>query len=141
MTHPCRILVAADFSMGSDAALDYAADLASRVGGTIDLLHVRAFDATTPEHGLGSTFFADSCEGVAMEEALSRRRHGRVEVRGRLESGDVCETIARVAATDGFDFVVMGDTSAPPGSQRIARAVARSVHCPIITVRARMEPE
>jgi universal stress protein A len=145
MRKTCRILVPADFSASSDAALDYATSLAWRVGATVDLLHVWDLDATAQREGPRTAFFADSCDGMAMEQALSRTQHGRVEVRGRLEFGELSETIARVATSDHFDLVVMGrGTERPsslPNSDNVARDVALAVRCPVITIRATMEPE
>jgi nucleotide-binding universal stress UspA family protein len=138
----CHILVPAAFNASSDAVLDYALSLAWRVGATVDLLHVWNPHATQPQPDLHTVFFADSSDGIAMEEMLScRHRHG-VEVRGRLEFGEVGDTIARVATTDHFDLVVMGRSrSCGPSSSSIARSVARTVRCPIITVSAAMEPD
>jgi universal stress protein A len=144
MKKTCRILVPADFSASSDAALDYAISLAWRVGATVDLLHVWDLDATAQGDGTRTAFFADSCDGMAMEHALSRTQHGRVEVRGRLEFGELSETIARVATSDQFDLVVMGrgaERASLPNSDNVARDVALAVRCPVITIRATMEPE
>lgn len=145
MNTPCHILVPANFSTRSDAALDYATQLAQRVGATIDLLHVRGTPAKRRRgETLPPSFFADSDEGIAMEEALSRGLRGRIDIHGRVEFGDVCETIARVAESGDFDLIVIGQhgrsaTSARP--QDVARQVALRVRCPVLILDAEMVPD
>jgi len=140
----CRILVPTDLSPTSEGALDYAWLLARRVGGAIDLLHVRDLPACATKEVDVRSFFADSIRSVAMKRALSARQHvGGVEIRGHLEIGDPCETIVRVATTGVFDLVVMGQggptSRAGSVSSSIARRVALAVHCPVIKVRVAVE--
>jgi nucleotide-binding universal stress UspA family protein len=137
MESPYRILVPASFSVRSDAALDYATALARRVGATIDLLYVRR---TRP--GERVAYFADSDEGIAMERALSFGQRANVEVRGRVESGDLSEAITRVAETDRFDLIVMARPSSARGHRdTVARKVALTVQCPVVTVDPTMAPD
>jgi nucleotide-binding universal stress UspA family protein len=140
MTILCRILVPTDFSPISDAALDYAWLLARRVQGTIDLLHVRDPSAAAPEVEAEAGFLAGSVPGIAMKRALSeKQRHGGVDIRGRLETGDPHEAIVRIAKAGDFDLVVMGQRARESGprqeSDSVARRVAHSVRCPVIKVR------
>ena len=132
----CSILVAMDFSASSDAALDYAWFLAGRVGGTIDLVHVwdPCMAAQEGERGL----FADTTAGLAMIDLLaSRERRGSVEIRARVEVGDFCEAIVRIAQSQRFDLLVMG----PEGkNDSFADAVARRVDCPVVRATWKNEP-
>jgi len=137
-----RILVPASFSTCSEAALDYATSLANRAGASIELLHVRGTLAIVGRPRPVATFFADSDEGVAMERALSRGDCGRIEVRGRVEYGDLFDTITRIAEDGHFDLIVMGHSGGseiPPRTPSdLAHRVARAVHCPVLSVGAVM---
>jgi nucleotide-binding universal stress UspA family protein len=137
MTILCRILVPKDSSPGSDGALEYAWLLARRVQGAIDVLHIRdtSEDSGSPLTSLGN---------VAMQGALEERRpFGGVEVRARVEVGDPYATIVRVATSERFDLVVLGqsDPASVPNSESesIARRVAHSVRCPVIKVRPALQ--
>jgi len=144
MNAPCHILVPASFSVRSDAALDYATLLARRLGANIDLLHVRS-TPTSRGRPRGPSLFADSDEGLAMERALSRGQAHRVDIRARVEFGDLCETIARIAETGGYDLVIIGQhahtVSSPRSSEDVACRVSRRVRCPVLVLDAEMVPE
>ncbi len=144
MNRSCHILVPASFSTSSDAAVEFASLLAHRIGATIDLLYVRD-TPTKHDRAAGPSFFADSTAGIAMEQVLSRGHHGRVEIRGRVEFGEVCETITRVAEAGDFDLIVIGRSArrdaAADASEDVARKVAHRVHCPVLVLDATMEPE
>jgi nucleotide-binding universal stress UspA family protein len=144
MTIPCRILVPTDYSPVSDAALDYAWLLARRVQGTIDLLHVLDPAAGAPRVEDSGAFLVDSVNGIAMQRALSeKQRLGGVDIRGRLETGEPREAIVRIASTEGFDLVVMGQRARESGARQesdsLARQVAHAVRCPVIKVRSALE--
>ncbi len=146
MISGCRILVPCDFSAASYAALDYASFLAVRVGGgAIDILHTwdpreaRECGETT------ALLFADSPNGAAMIHALTTlERRGGIELRGRLEAGELFWAILRVARSEHFDLIVMGGPAddRPPSSRRgepldsLTHSVARSVNCPVLSVPA-----
>jgi nucleotide-binding universal stress UspA family protein len=145
MNKLCRILVPKNFSPYFDAALDYATSLAHRVGATIDVLHVWDIHATAPRTGLHALFFADSDDGMALERLLSRKRRSKVEIRGRVEVGELSETIVRVATQDHFDLVVIGRSDRTSSSPRIsddfANQLAHAVRCPVVSVSATMVRE
>lgn len=129
-----RILVPADFGPRSNAVLEYARSIAVPFEATIDVLYV--WQPNNRGRDI-SFFFADSAAGVAMERALSRL-DGCVEIRGRLEFGDVCETIVRIATTEQFDLIVMGLHATARIAHvlrgHLARKVAHAAPCPVLTV-------
>jgi nucleotide-binding universal stress UspA family protein len=136
-----KILVPTDFSPCSDGALDYAVFLARRFQAMVDLLYV--WDLKDHVEGR-AVLFANTSHGPAMERA---RTHvdGAVHVRGRVEFGDLCSTIVRVAYDGAFDLIVLGIH----GRTRIAHMlhghvasnIARQATCPVISVRLTPEPE
>ena len=79
-----RILVPVDFSPSSDAALDYALKVADECGAEVEVLYVwRPRDP-----GDETAIFADTREGLAMEQRLSAAESGHsARVCGRLEFG------------------------------------------------------
>ncbi|WP_234911427.1 universal stress protein, partial [Salmonella enterica] len=100
-----RILVPVDFSPCSDAALAYALTVADESGAEVEGLHVwrvRERDA----RGAG-TIFADTPEGIAMEQRLSAADRDRAaRVCGRLEFGDEpSSVILDILRREGFDLV------------------------------------
>jgi nucleotide-binding universal stress UspA family protein len=140
MKAPCSILVPSNFSPGSDAALDYARMLATRVGAKIDVLHVRRVQSTPGRE----TFFADSEAGLEMQRTLTRaEKSWRIEVRGRVENGEIGATIIRVAEEERYDLIVLGQDTRGAGAEAVeslvAHRVAKSVRCPVITVSAAAE--
>lgn len=97
-----------DFSPCSDAALAYALTVADESGAEVEVLHVwrvRERDA----RGAG-TIFADTPEGIAMEQRLSAAdRDHAARVCGRLEFGDEpSSVILDILRREGFDLVVIG---------------------------------
>ncbi len=143
-----RILVPVDFSECSRAALEWAALLAERFGGSIDVLHV--WD--TP-HYVGPEFLirepgetghplqkaALAQAETEMYEFLSRFRQGSERFRVRLESGKPYETIIKLAADEHFDAIVMG-THGRSGFRHlvlgsVAEKVVRAASCPVMTIR------
>ncbi|MSP60422.1 MAG: universal stress protein [Myxococcales bacterium] len=158
-----RILVPVDFSACSRAALDYAVWIAGLADPgadprapkmSIDVLHVwEPPHLIAPEvrvgarEGPGQTLaeFARSHAGHEMEALLAtlEQRSG-ARVRGRLETGDPCATIVKVAADERFHIIVMG-THGRSGLSHlfagsIAEKVVRRAPCPVLTLRAPPHP-
>ena len=118
-----KILVPVDFSPCSNAALDYALAVADECGAEVELLHVwsprdrktpipsggRA-DDVDPDDGPTSEIFAETPEGVAMEERLSAAEWKHpARVSGRLEFGEEpSSVILAILERERFDLVVMG---------------------------------
>ena len=132
-----KILVPTDFSPASDAATDYALFLAAQADAEVDLLYVWDPRAEGKEGGR-AILFAESSRGVKMESRLAQPRDDKIHFRGRVEFGDVCAAIVRVAADDHFDLIVMGLRARARlshlGVGHLARRVAARTECPVITL-------
>ena len=120
-----RILVPVDFTPASDAALSYALAMADETGAEVEVLYVWQ----------PTSIFADSPEGLAMEQRLSAAEleHREARVCGRLEFlelGDAVErVILAILARERFDLVVMG---ADEGERHVAENVARTSPCKVV---------
>lgn len=136
-----KILVPTDFSPCSVAAVDYARFLAPHFGAEIDLLYVWN-PRTEGVVGGRSIDFADGLDRWAMEQRRTEDQGANVRVRGRVEFGELCATILRVAEADDFDLIVMGLHGRARVSHLfngyVARKVALHATCPVVTVRASM---
>ena len=138
-----QILVPTDFSVGSRLAVDYAMELAGRLGASVHLLHVVE---DPPVAGLFTEAHADL-------ESLKRKRRSdarhlmnallgalkRHDITNEIAGGPVAATIAGVAADRGADFIVMG-THGRTGLSHVlvgsvAEQVLRIAGCPVLTVR------
>ena len=139
-----KILVPIDFSPCSDAALRHALTLADENGAEVEVLYVWCVDE--PVAHRGSTIFADTPQGIAMEERLSaaESNHGG-RICGRLEFGaEPSRIILEILERERFDMVVMGlegqgnsqsDPASvpPPESGHVAATVAKTAPCKVIT--------
>jgi nucleotide-binding universal stress UspA family protein len=141
-----RILVPMDFSPPSDAALEYARNVAARYGASLHLLHVaedpyRAFytaEVYVPEiEGLREEILTDT------EQRLKERvRPSDVtEFHATAESviGSPAGSIVEYAAGRDIDLIVMG-THGRGGMAHllmgsVAERVVRTAPCPVLTVR------
>ncbi len=141
-----RILVPVDFSAPSDAALEYARDVAARYGSSLHLLYV----AEDPYRALYSAeVFVAEVEGLR-EEILS---DAEKRLKDRLRPSDVTElratavsiigtpagSIIEYAAGHGIDLIVMG-THGRGGMAHlllgsVAERVVRTAPCPVLTIR------
>jgi nucleotide-binding universal stress UspA family protein len=141
-----RILVPVDFSPPSDAALEYARNVAARYGASLHLLHV----AEDPYRALYSAeVFVPQIEGLR-EEILGDTARRLTE---RLRPSDVAElnataesiigtpagSIVEYAAGRDVDLIVMG-THGRGGMAHllmgsVAERVVRTARCPVLTVR------
>jgi len=140
---PTNILVPIDFTDGTEAALDYACALASKLGATVHL--VNALGAPLPDvpGELSGTRIDDITESHQVELArLANERRavapiGQLQVRPGNPPDAIVEAIDEVHA----DLVVMG-THARRGVKRIvlgsvAEEVTRRAGCPVLLVRVR----
>lgn len=156
---PRRIIVPTDFSGCADGALDYAVDLAQKVGAEV----LVCFCGTVPDYEVASLVDPGvRAAALAMIEqtrtaaagwqaeldAVCRRKAGLgVPLRGRLLSGGAAggggpagtaEAIAECAREEGADLIVIGSRSRPGvrhfflGS--VAERVLRLAPCPVLVV-------
>jgi nucleotide-binding universal stress UspA family protein len=147
-----RILVATDFSTGSDLALDYATTLAHQFGAAVHLLHVVedpfVAGAWTPELYIASI---STVRASLIDEAAARlarlcpafERHG-LTVTSEVMVGSPAPAIRDVAEARRCDLVVMG-THGRSGMAHlllgsVAEKVIRQAPCPVLTVRAQAAP-
>ncbi len=148
MRTPKNILVPVDFGEASDAALDYAVDLAEGTDAKVFVLHT--FEI--PIVGLPDGVVAATAELTgrivnAAQKALddlSKRYDGRkVPVTTILKQGDAREVILAEAKDLGADLIVIG-THGRRGIARaligsVAESVVRTSPVPVLTVHGRLK--
>lgn len=140
-----RILVPTDFSPPSDAALEYARNLAARFGSSLRILHV--IDDPTASSDFVADGFAPSTENIRTElleharGRLARRLDDltRYHVQADAVMGLPAATIVDYAAATGSTLIVMG-THGRTGLAHllmgsVAAQVVRTAPCPVLTVR------
>lgn len=141
------ILVPMDFSGHSEFALRYATALASRVGASVELLHVVEDPIASVVWG-SETVLPDVTELRTELVADAERRllelrdtveGQRVPVRTTVRIGPAAHTILEYAQAAGIDLIVMG-THGRTGVAHlfmgsVAERVLRHSHCPVLTVR------
>ena len=141
-----KILVPIDFSPCSDAALRHALTLADEHGAEVEVLYVWCVDE--PASRNGNAIFADTPQGIAMEERLSAAESDHaIRICGRLEFGDEpSRVILEILERERFDMVVMGvegqgthrnsqssPPAPPPESGHVAAHVVKTAPCKVIT--------
>jgi nucleotide-binding universal stress UspA family protein len=140
-----KILAPVDFSPGSDAAAEYAVELAQQLGARVTLFHAYFFPVSIPFPD--GSVYVPSAESIA-ELATSTVRDLKA-LRERLQSrgakiditsseGPAKEVIARVAAEGGYDLIVLG-THGRTGLAHlllgsVAEHVVRTSSCPVLTI-------
>jgi nucleotide-binding universal stress UspA family protein len=141
MRVPQRILVATDFSEGSDEALDSAVELARRSDAAIEIVHVVEVAQELP---FVATYF-DSDYGVfyANVDQHLTRRAARVAAAGvtcttKIVEGSAALEITRRAREMEADLIVVG-THGRTGLAHVvlgsvAEQVVRRASCPVLTV-------
>ena len=147
MPHIARILVPVDFTPQSQSAVESAAELASRLGAAVDVLHV-----WRPAQILsGFAVTPDTADSMSVQDLelqtksyLETLEAAGIRTCGRLERGNPGPTIVEVAEREAYDLVVMG-THARTGLSRVvlgsvAEYVVRHAPCPVLTTRAPREP-
>jgi nucleotide-binding universal stress UspA family protein len=138
---PKKILVATDFSDGSDEALDRAIEMAASSNASLEIMHVLELAEEFP---FGSTYF-DADYG-ALYSNIDRQLTERAEL--ARAAGIACETkiidggavneITRRGRAIDADLIVVGThgrtglAHALMGS--VAERVVRRASCPVLTV-------
>jgi nucleotide-binding universal stress UspA family protein len=140
-----QILVPTDFTDVSEHALDWAVQMASRLGSSITLMHAYELpivgipDATLVASAEMATRIADASRR-ALDKTLERHKSSGVPITAVLRAGVPWEEINHVADEIHADLVVMGTH----GRKGIARAllgstaekVVRSNHHAVTTIHA-----
>ena len=146
---PTRILVPTDFSDPADAAFDFAAALAQKLGASLDLLHV-VEDPYFTTGVFSAERWVPTPAGMR-EELLTnaqeqlRARVNRLEQIGvqrtmKVYTGPAAKAITEYAAAHEIDLIVLG-THGRGGMAHlllgsVAERVVRTAPCPVLTVRA-----
>ncbi len=140
-----RILAPTDFTEASQHALEWAVELAARLGASVTVLHAYEIPVVGfPDGAMIAT--ADVAARIAQtaQDALDRSVatvSGRgAHIDGVLRDGAAAEEIQRVADEIDADLIVIGSH----GRRGLARAllgsvaenVVRHAHRPVVTIRA-----
>jgi len=147
-----RILVPVDFSAHSDEALRYAAALGSRLGASLELLHV-VEDPFVSGAWSSEVYVPNVPELLDNLVADAKRRLSdlkdvvvpeSVPAATAVLKGRPAHTIVEHAKDGHFDLVVMG-THGRTGLAHlvmgsVAEAVVRRAPCPVLTVRQTPHP-
>ena len=134
------ILVAADLSTDSSAALKYAQAIARLHGSTLVLVHVIDPLGYAFPHGTPSSLDADHAarnELARIEEEIQAQG---IPVRSIVESGLVCERILQAVEDHHADLLVLGTRVRSKAGRvalgTIARQLLAKAPCPILAVSA-----
>jgi nucleotide-binding universal stress UspA family protein len=146
MSVPKVILVPTDFGDPSDAALDYAVELARVFGSEIVLLHAYELPIMGfPDGAMVATAELTTriLEGaqLGLDNQIKSREGVGVTIRGLVKQGDAPRMINEAAAEVGAGLIAMG-THGRRGLPRAligstAEKVVRSANVPVLTVHAR----
>lgn len=143
MTFPKQILVPTDLGPMSDAALDYAIELAKPFGATVQLVHV--FEPPTLDLPEGMiTGLADATGRIlksaeeTLASAIEARRGKGVTITSEIREGRAWREIVDAARALDHGVIVMathgrkGLTRALMGS--VAEKVVRMAPCAVLTI-------
>jgi nucleotide-binding universal stress UspA family protein len=143
MTELQRILVPTDFTETSDHALDWAIELAARLGAAVTVMHAYEIPVVGfPDGALIATADVASRIADASRTALDRtveQHRGRgVPIDSVLRQGVAWEEIESVADELDADMIVIG-THGRRGLARallgsVAENVVRTAHRPVLTL-------
>jgi len=139
-----RIVVATDFSAGSDAAVERALQVARAHAASLELLHV--FDVSA-WHSLRAVFDTQRLVGEVPQDLALRDRlraladslaeQTQFEVSASFEVGDAVPAIEAHVKKTGAALLVLGVRADPeaPGLGSTALKLLRAVPCPVLVVR------
>lgn len=139
-----KILVPVDFSETSNFALDYAIEMAKKLGASVTVMHtfelpIYSFPdgALVASAEVASSIVNGSTQGLAA--TVAERKRSGVPLESALRQGRADQEIVAFAKVCGADIIVMGThgrhglTRALLGS--VAEKVVRTAPCPVLTVR------
>lgn len=146
-----RIVVPTDFSVTSDAAIEYAKALAERFGASLHLIHV--FEDPYMSVAFATDLYVqpltETRDALRIDaEARLRKQFHAIDGWGVDGTADVIDGVPAQAIVDyadrlGADLIVMG-THGRSGFAHlmlgsVAERVLRTAPCPVLTVRAAVE--
>jgi nucleotide-binding universal stress UspA family protein len=139
-----RILAPTDFSLRSEAALDYAVKLARRMHGQLTILHVlpepSGFDYTMNGFALGEWEQVKEEAKNNLAAAVARAKRTFLEVDAKFRFGpDLRQEILRTAKEISADLLVLS-THGYTGWKHLlfgsdAEKIIEQAPCPILVVR------
>jgi nucleotide-binding universal stress UspA family protein len=138
---PANILVPIDFSACAEHALDYACDLAAKLGARIHVIN--AVGATLPELSVALTDQMISSlrhnNAEALDKLIEPRRKTAAFGEITVVDNDARDAILHAARAVRADLIVIG-THGRRGLSRVllgsvAEDVVRRAPCPVLTVR------
>jgi nucleotide-binding universal stress UspA family protein len=138
---PANILVPIDFSACAEHALDYACDLAAKLGARIHVIN--AIGATLPELSVALTEQMLASlrhnNAAALDKLIEPRRKKAAFGEITVVDGDARDAILQAARAIRADLIVIG-THGRRGLTRVllgsvAEDVLRRAPCPVLTVR------
>lgn len=145
-----KILVPIDFSPNSRNALTVAAEIASKHGAALELLHVNLaaiYAAPFSEYVVASGYEAEDeqydqtaaggLENIKME-LMSNPNYSKLNISIRVEEGYLHTSVRNVANEDEVDLVVMGTKGASGMEEFLVGSntekVIRTAPCPVLAV-------
>ena len=145
MPLPQKILVPTDFSADANFALDYAVELAEKVGATVHLAHFYALPLAPfgPPFGFVASSMSEGLDAEskkALENTIAKHGRPGVTITSSASLGDARSGIQEIAAAVGADLICMG-THGRRGLSHvllgsIAEYTVRVSKVPTLTVRA-----
>ena len=144
MIPPKTILVPTDFSEAAGVALDYAVELAAKLGAAVHVVH--AFELPLVGFPDGTmTISAEMASRIidaaqkALDELAKKHASRNIELHTFLEQADPRDAVLSAAKKVGADLIVMG-THGRRGIARaligsVAESVVRTSSIPVLTLR------
>lgn len=140
-----HLLVPVDFTVASENALDFALDLARRIGAKVTVMH--AYQIPTYTLVPDGAFLPSAALAASISDAAQRQLDALVEgkatpdlpIDAHLRAGSAAEAITEAVEQRGIDLVIMGTHGgnvlerAFLGS--VASKVIRRLSVPVVTVR------
>ncbi|MEP7120673.1 MAG: universal stress protein [Byssovorax sp.] len=139
-----HILVALDFNPISDYALEYAVDLAEKLGARLTVLHVYSLAvlmALDGEYLPSASSASNKAEDAQkhLDAALAPLASRKIEIHGVLRVGEAGEEIVAQAKELGADLILVGTHGRGAVGRALLGSVAESVlrtsPIPVLTVR------
>jgi universal stress protein A len=140
-----NVLVPVDFSRHSDAALDYAIQLARVLAAKIYLAHAYQIEVfATPEgpYAIPESVLAGIREGAQAQASALQERVSKQDIpcETLVRMGNAAQSILDIAMTLPADLIVMG-TQGHTGWKHlllgsVAERIVRLAPCPVLTVKA-----
>ena len=151
-----KILVPIDFSQHSKNALHIAAEIASKSGAALEMLHVNLaaiYSVPFSEYSAGANFvveddtYDESAASVLEKmkmELLSMPKYSNLDIKVRVEEGYLHTSVRNVANEDGVDLVVMGTRGTAGVGEFLVGSntekVIRTAPCPVLAVPEKAKP-